>query len=198
MQNFAKLKNNTQQTPITASLILISILSLGSGFTLNNPFAAFADSDSIHTEHNSKKSEIKPILIPKNQLPPPLDRAVIFREISSGGITGATYQTTLLNDGTLIRVKLSDANDSERSVRRVSGEQLKQFKKLLQTHNLTRFNRLSYPAPRGAADYITYTITNKEGTFQYNDISRDGLPNKLHNVVLAWNQLKTSAKPLTQ
>ncbi len=198
MQNFAKFKNNSQPNPITASLILISILSLVSGFTLKNPSAAFADSDSINTEHSSKKSEIKPVLIPKNQLPSPLDRAVTFREISSGGITGATYQTTLLNDGTLIRVKLSDANDSERSVRRVSEEQLKQFKKLLQIHNLTRFNRLSYPAPRGAADYITYTITSKEGTFQYNDISRDGLPNKLHNVVLAWNQLKTSAKPITQ
>ncbi len=198
MKNFAKSKNNAQQTPITASLILISILSLGSGFTLSNHSAAFADSDSIHTEHSSKKSQIKPVLIPKNQLPPPLDRTVIFREISSGGITGATYHTTLLNDGTLIRIRIGDANDSERSVRRISGEQLKQFKKLLQKYNLLKFNNLSYPAPRGAADYITYTITSREGTFQYNDISRNGLPNKLHNVVLAWNQLKTSAKPLTQ
>lgn len=196
MQNFTEFKDKSRPTLTAVALTLISILSLSSGLTLNNPSAAFADSDSIHTEYNGKKSEIKPVLIPKNQLPPPLDRAIIFREISSGGITGATYQTTLLNDGTLTRVRIGDANDSERSVHRVSGEQLKQFKKLLQTHNLTRFNRLSYPAPRGAADYITYTITSKEGTFQYNDISRDGLPNKLQIVVAGWNQLKTIAKPL--
>ncbi|MEO3705847.1 hypothetical protein [Trichormus azollae] len=45
---------------------------------------------------------------------------MVFREISNGGITEATYKTVLVNDGLLMRVRIGDANDSERSLRRVS------------------------------------------------------------------------------
>jgi hypothetical protein len=193
MQNFSNIKINITQKRIFASLILSTLLSIGGGLHLFHNSDAFAD--SVNTEH-SQNSKIKPVVIPKNQLPPPLDQNVVFREISSGGITGATYQTVLLNNGTLIRVRIGDANDSERSIRRVSLEQVKQFEKALHKHKISKYNNLSYPAPRGAADYITYTLTSKQGTFQYNDISRNGLPNKLHSVVSAWNQIKTGAKSL--
>lgn len=194
MFNLYHLKTNISPKQIATSLALTTILSISGSLTFIYKFPAFAD--PINTDYSSKKAEIKPVVIPKNQLPEPLQRAVIFREISSGGITGATYQTVLLNDGTLNRIRIGDTNDSERSVRKVSVEQLKQFKKLLQKHSIAKFNNLSYPAPRGAADYITYTLTSKEGTFQYNDISRNGLPNKLQSVVFAWKQIKTNAKPL--
>ncbi|PZO36778.1 MAG: hypothetical protein DCF19_20590 [Pseudanabaena frigida] len=195
MQNFFNLKANINQSKIAVSLILTTVLSIGSGLTLFSNAGAFAD--SINAEYNSlKNSEIKPVVIPKNQLPPPLDKDIVFREISSGGITGATYQTVLLKDGTLIRVRIGDANDSQRSVRRVSVEQVKKFEKLLHKPTIARFKNLSYPAPRGAADYITYTLTSKEGTFQYNDISQNGIPKNLQSVVSAWKQLKTTAMSL--
>ncbi len=45
---------------------------------------------------------------------------MVFQEISNGGITEVTYQTVLLNDGLFMRVRIRDANDSERSLRSIS------------------------------------------------------------------------------
>ncbi|MCM0592621.1 MAG: hypothetical protein HEQ35_27580 [Gloeotrichia echinulata IR180] len=132
---------------------------------------------------------IEPVKIPPNELPPPLDKGVVFRQISSGGLTGRTYQTVLLNDGTLIRVRIGDANDSERSVHRISVQQVEQFQRFLQRSRFGDFKNLSYPAPSGAADYITYSLTSREGTVQYNDISLDKLPKNLRSVVKAWGQI---------
>lgn len=132
---------------------------------------------------------IEPVKIPPNELPPPLDKGVVFRQISSGGLTGRTYQTVLLNDGTLIRVRIGDANDSERSVHRISVQQVEQFQRFLQRSRFGDFKNLSYPAPSGAADYITYSLTSREGTVQYNDISLDKLPKNLRSVVKVWGQI---------
>lgn len=132
---------------------------------------------------------IRPVPIPASELPPALDRGVVFRAVSSGGITGRTYETTLLNDGTLIRVRIGDANDSERSVRRISPSQLRGFQQLLKRQSLSRFNGLSYPAPSGAADFITVTITSSSGTTRYADLVQNNLPQPLRQVVQAWNQL---------
>lgn len=132
--------------------------------------------------------------IPANEMPLPLDKDMVFRQISSGGFIGRTYETVLLNDGSLIRVRIGDANDSERSVRRISPEQVQQFQKLVERSQFAEFKNLSYPAPQGAADYITYTLTSKEGTVRYNDISQNNLPNNLQQVVKAWNQIASSAQ----
>lgn len=195
MKNFSILTASINQKQIATSLMLTTILSISGSLTIINNHAASAN--PINAQHRTlKNSKIKPVAIPKNELPAPLDQGIVLQEIASGGITGATYQTVLLNDGRLMRVRIGDANDSERSVLRVSLKDLKQFEKLLNKNNITKFQNLSYPAPSGAADYITYTLTSKEGTFQYNDISQNGLPKKLQSVVSAWNQIKTKAQPL--
>ncbi|WP_375497297.1 hypothetical protein [uncultured Nostoc sp.] len=145
---------------------------------------------------NEKASSIPlaPVKIPVSQLPPPLDQYVVFREISGGGITGRSYETVLLKDGQLIRVRIGDANDSERSVRRVSVQQVQQFVRSLERFKFSKFKNLSYPAPSGAADYIGYTLTSQEGTVEYNDISRNNLPKNLQAAVKAWNDLIASAQ----
>jgi hypothetical protein len=127
--------------------------------------------------------------IPASELPPPLDRGMVFRQISSGGLFPRTYETVLLDDGSLIRVRIGDANDSERSVRRISRQQVQQFQQLLARSKFGEFKNLSYSAPRGAADYITYTLTSREGTVKYNDISQNNLPQNLREVVNAWNRI---------
>ncbi|QIR41051.1 hypothetical protein HCG51_33140 [Tolypothrix sp. PCC 7910] len=132
--------------------------------------------------------------IPANELPAPLDQNVVFRQISSGGFTGRTYETVLLNDGSLIRVRIGDANDSERSVRRVSTQQVQQFIRLLESAKFSTFKNLNYPAAQGAADYITFTLTSREGTVRYSDISQNKLPQNLVLVVNGWNRLNSSAK----
>ncbi|MDZ7962124.1 MAG: hypothetical protein RMY34_30350 [Aulosira sp. DedQUE10] len=141
---------------------------------------------------NGNTGIIKPVPIPSNELPPPLDQNVVFRQISSGGIAGRTYETVLLNDGSLIQVRVGDANDSERKVRRVSLQRVQQFQQLLATAKFGEFKNLSYPAPSGAADYITYTLTSQEGTVKYNNISQAQIPKNLRNVVKAWNRLRNS------
>jgi len=173
-------------------LILTTILSLGSVITFPSiPTIA----NPSHQHHQSNKSnKIKPVVIPNDQLPEPLTQETVFREIASGGIAGRTYQTVLLNDGRLIRVSIGDPNDSQRSVLRVSKEKIRQFERLLNQTKFEKFNKLSFPASKGSADYITYTLTSQKATTQYNDISQPQLPDKLDEVVKAWKELKNSAK----
>ncbi|MEC4819549.1 MAG: hypothetical protein SAK29_40710 [Scytonema sp. PMC 1069.18] len=131
---------------------------------------------------------IQPVPIRRSELPPPLDRGMLFRQITSGGITGRTYETVLMDNGLLIRVRIGDANDSERSVRRIPLEQVRMFQQLLNRQG-DEFNNVSYPARRGAADYITYTLTSRNGTVQYNDMSQNNLPEDLGLVVNTWNRI---------
>ncbi|MEH2312780.1 MAG: hypothetical protein V7K35_15590 [Nostoc sp.] len=149
---------------------------------------------AIRLNQKASSNTLAPVQIPVSELPPPLAQYVVFRQISSGGFAGRTYETVLLKDGRLIRVRIGDANDSERSVRRVSVQQVQQFQRFLELSKFSKFRNLSYPAPSGAADYITYTITSQQGTIQYNDISLNNLPKSLQTIVKAWNQLAASAK----
>ncbi|MEH1837791.1 MAG: hypothetical protein V7L20_03245 [Nostoc sp.] len=149
---------------------------------------------ALRLNEKASSSSLTPVPIPVSDLPPPLAAHVVFRQISSGGITGRTYETALLKDGQLIRVRIGNANDSERSVRRVSVQQVQQFVRSLERFQFSKFKNLSYPAPSGAADFITYTLTSQEGTVQYNDISRNKLPKNLQAAVKAWNELIASAQ----
>ena len=137
---------------------------------------------------NGNQNTVLPVRIPRNELPSPLTRGVVFRQISSGGFAGQTYETVLFEDGRIMRYRIGDMNDSQRSVRQVSRQQVRDFQRLLQRQR-DEFNNMSYPAPRGAADYITYTLTSRDGTVQFNDTSRDNISKDLMNVVEAWNQI---------
>ncbi|WP_445634796.1 hypothetical protein NSTC745_06642 [Nostoc sp. DSM 114161] len=148
----------------------------------------------VRLNQKPNQSTLTPVTIPASELPPPLDRDVVFRQISSGGFAGRTYETVLLKNGQLIRVRIGDANDSERSVRRVSVQQVRQFLRSLERYKFTQYRNLSYPAPGGAADYITYTLTSQKNTVQYNDISQNNLPSNLQIVLKAWNQITASAQ----
>jgi hypothetical protein len=145
---------------------------------------------------NGNNQTLKPVQIPANELPPPLDRNVVFREISSGGITGRTFETVLLNDGRLIRSIVGDANDSGRSVRRLSRQQVRQFQQLLERQRFTQLANLSYESKTACCDISTHTLTSRNGTVRYNIASIDGLPANLRAVVEAWNQLRGSARDI--
>ncbi|MBW4670639.1 MAG: hypothetical protein KME60_25270 [Cyanomargarita calcarea GSE-NOS-MK-12-04C] len=141
---------------------------------------------SFDEEASKIADNIKPVRIPTSELPPALTPGMVFRQISSGGIIGRTYQTVLMNDGRVMQTLMGDANDSSRRVWRISPESVRDFQKLLQRQ---QFENLSYPATRGSADYITYTLTSGENTLQYNDVSRSNLPRNLQAVLQAWNQI---------
>ncbi|GAX44033.1 hypothetical protein NIES4075_50500 [Tolypothrix sp. NIES-4075] len=141
---------------------------------------------------NPIPDEIKPLPIPVSELPPQLDRNVVFRQISSGGFIGKTYETILLNDGRLVQYRIGDANDSERRVWRVSQQKVREFQQVLKDHRFNELENLSYPATKGSADYITYTVTSNDTTVRYNDVSQNNLPKNLQAVVKAWNQIRKS------
>ncbi|AFZ00513.1 hypothetical protein [Calothrix sp. PCC 6303] len=142
---------------------------------------------------NGNVATVDGVKIPSNQLPEALTDGVIFRQISSGGFAGRTYQVVLLKDGRLIQTLEGDANDSERRVFSVSPEEVQKFQKLLARQD-NKFQNITYPAPNGAADYITYTLTSGKGTVQYNDISRESLPRSIQVVVKTWNSLNDTVK----
>jgi outer membrane lipoprotein-sorting protein len=144
---------------------------------------------SLDEEASKIADNIKPVRIPASELPPALSPGMVFRQISSGGIIGKTYQTVLMNDGRVMQTMIGDMNDSSRRVWRISPESVQDFQKLLQRQ---QFENVSYPATRGSADYITYTLTSGENTLQYNDVSRSNLPRNLQAVLQAWNQILSS------
>ncbi len=134
---------------------------------------------------------ISPVEIPTSELPPPLDKGMVFRQISSGGFAGLSYQTVLLNDGRLIRTPMGDNNDSSRTVKRIPSRELRQFQQLLRQQE-KEFQNLNYPASTSAADYTVYTLTSNKGSVRYNDISQQNLPQNLRSVIQLWNEIGRS------
>lgn len=137
---------------------------------------------------NGNQTTVLPVRIPRNELPSRLTRGIVFRQISSGGFAGQTYETVLFEDGRIMRYRMGDMNDSGRSVRRVSRQAVRNFQRLLQRQR-DEFNNMSYPATRGSADFITYTLTSRNGTVQFNDTSRNNLSQDLLTVVESWNRI---------
>ena len=126
--------------------------------------------------------------IPSNELPPPLPQDAMFRVITSGGIMGRTQETTLLNNGQLIKKFVGlNGTASTPEVTTLPEERVEQFKRLLSMQSMAQFKGRSFPAPRGAADYMTVTLTSQDGTVRYADIAQDQLPKPLQVVMLTWN-----------
>ena len=140
---------------------------------------------------DENQATVLPVRIPRRELPSPLTRGIVFRQISSGGFAGQTFETVLLEDGRVMRYRMGDMNDSSRSIRRVSPQQVRNFETLLQRQR-DEFRNMSYPPAGGAADFINYTLTSRDGTVQFNDSSRDNLPQDLLNIVESWNRIVRS------
>jgi hypothetical protein len=131
---------------------------------------------------------IKPTQMSASELPPPLATNVVFRAIASGGITGRTYQTTLLNNGRVIRELINpNGTSSQQQTTNISLQELKEFQSILERQKFSQFNLLSYDPPQGAADYITVTLSSRSATTRYADMGQDRLPKKLNQVIQAWN-----------
>ncbi|MBE9128097.1 MULTISPECIES: hypothetical protein [unclassified Coleofasciculus] len=154
----------------------------------NGSQVRFNESASNISDGNLPNSATK---IPVSELPSPLGQREVFRAITSGGIAGMTYQTTLMNNGQVSRVQLGRNNNtpSKPEIHRISRRQLRQFQQLLERQTFSQFNQLAFPAPTGAADYFTVTLTSKTGTTRYADIAQNQLPESLQTVVQAWNQM---------
>jgi len=96
----------------------------------------------------------------------------------------------------LIDTIVGDANDSGRSVRRVSRQQVRQFQQLLERQRFAQFKNLNYASKTACCDIPTQTLTSRDGTVRYNQLPLDGLPANLRAVVEAWSQLRGNARDI--
>lgn len=148
--------------------------------------------NTTNTGGGIQTTNINVTRISSNELPQPLRQNAIFRTISTGGIAGQMYETTLMNDGRMIRVLIDrngNRNRSQREVWQISARQLQQFQTLLQQRQLRSLNMNSYDPSRNAADYITMTMTSENWTIRYADIVQNDLPNSLREVAVFWQQI---------
>ncbi|MCT7988243.1 hypothetical protein [Laspinema olomoucense] len=129
--------------------------------------------------------------IPPHEMPQPLTQGIIFRAISSGGIAGQTYETVLMNNGTLMQVLQGpgNANDSGRRVGRISPREVQEFRRLLSQQQFDRYNGLNVSPSGGSADYITVILSSRSSTIRYADISQQQLPSNLQPVIQSWNRI---------
>jgi hypothetical protein len=144
----------------------------------------------IKLEGGATQANSGVVSIPKSELPKPLSEDAIFRVISSGGFAGRTYETTLLNDGRIVRTLItSTATASTPDITYISPKKVQEFKQMLARQPLAQFDGLSYPAPNGAADFITVTLSSRDGTVRYTDIDENRLPKELQEMIQAWNEI---------
>jgi hypothetical protein len=138
-----------------------------------------------------RSNSLEPTIMASQEIPPSLSEGVVFRAIVTGGITGSTTQTMLMSDGRLVTLKPDPKvkESTQQQVRRLSRKEVSQFVQLLQDQQFDQFDRLNYPAPQGAADYMVVTLTSGSGTTRYVDMVQEQLPKPLQSIVQAWNRM---------
>jgi hypothetical protein len=125
-----------------------------------------------------------------DQLPPKLERSVLFRQLKSGGIAGINQEIRLYKDGRLVQVQPGgQPKSSENVLRRLPKGEVKGFRKVLEQSAFGQFDKLRYPAPSGSADYFTVTLSTRRITTQYADLAQENLPRDLKVVMAAWQKI---------
>lgn len=153
----------------------------------------------------SPKAAMPAARIPVAELPPRLEKGVVFRAIATGGFTGRTFQTTLYRNGKLVRQQISpnrppitQLGQAQVSVssasltadtRQIPPKQVQQFMAVLQRNKLHQLNRADYRATAGSADFITTTFSCPDCTIRYADSVQTQLPANLQTVIQSWNEL---------
>ncbi|MBW4539749.1 MAG: hypothetical protein KME43_11485 [Myxacorys chilensis ATA2-1-KO14] len=147
----------------------------------------------IKLEPSTRTSQLNPTRLGDDELPKPLERGTVFRVITSGGFAGQTAQTVLLADGRLLHARMrANGTYAPTKVYRLSPQQLQPFQKMLEQAHLEQFDRLSYPAKPGSADFFTVTLTSPAATVQYSDSVQNQLPSPLQTVIQSWQNLAQS------
>lgn len=180
----------SRSAKLFAAIALVSALSLVTGVSIGQNAAATPLFQSLQTRQGTATNgSIQPVQIPLSQPLPKIKANVVFQTISSGGFAGLTYETLLLKNGQLIRSRINrDGSKSEIIAIRLSPQRVRRFEKLVKTH-IKPFDRLSYPAHPGSADFFMVTASSHAGTVQYADIIQSELPSSLKIILQAWNQL---------
>lgn len=135
-------------------------------------------------------NSLQPAKIPVTELPPRLQRDVVFRTIATGGFAGQTIQTTLYRDGKLLTENMRPLGTSAGTqFRQLSPEKVRQFMTLLRQNQLHKLDRADFKPTPGSADFITTTLSCHSCNIRYADSIQGQLPSNLQTVIQAWNDL---------
>ncbi|MDX2245115.1 MAG: hypothetical protein NW224_30930 [Leptolyngbyaceae cyanobacterium bins.302] len=128
--------------------------------------------------------------IPVAELPPQLQRDMVFRTIATGGFAGQSIQTTLYRDGRLIRENMRPIGTAAPvQVRQIPPQKVREFMTLLRQNRMHKLDRADYQPAPGSADFITTTLSCPSCTIRYADSTQAELPTNLQAVIQAWNEL---------
>ncbi|MBD2059520.1 hypothetical protein H6F88_26590 [Oculatella sp. FACHB-28] len=143
-------------------------------------------------QNSTASGNLTPSFIPTDGgTPEPIDSAVVFRAVTSGGFAGIVSEVILTADGTIYRQvsQPSSPRPSDPVVEsRLSPEQVEQFQQLLEDQRFPNLNGLRYITDVALADYPTTTFYAMGSRVEYIDLEQDNLPEALQEVVQAWNQ----------
>jgi hypothetical protein len=183
---------------LVSILVLTGILSIAtvpawwmSAIASELPAAPVLHDPGQETDPQTRPFELKPAQIPLTELPPVLQKGVVFRAIAQGGLAGRAEQTLLMSDGRIMRARMhrDGTTSTLEPIRRISPEQLRQFRQLLDRYSFKPFHRLDYPAIPGSADFISLTLSSRSGTVRYADSVQHHLPRSLQVVIQAWSAI---------
>jgi hypothetical protein len=140
---------------------------------------------------SGSRGALVPSFIPE-QNKPALEANVVFQSIVSGGLMGRVTQVTLTNDGVMTQL-ITAPNIRSRPVvvKRLSQQQLKQFKQVLEARRFRNLNDLSYLSSAAFADYPTTMLQTAGSTVQYIDLEMKNFPLALRQAIQAWKQLSS-------
>ncbi|MBE9142653.1 hypothetical protein [Planktothrix mougeotii] len=145
---------------------------------------------STTTQGNNNIGTLQPIPFSPSEVSPSLPRGAVFQTISSGGITGGLSKVTLWSDGWITSQQLNGGQPSVIQRNWIPPQEVQAFQRLLTTQQLTQYHRLSFPAPSGAADFITVTLVGQATVTRYADLNVQFLPQPLRTIITAWEQIQ--------
>lgn len=145
--------------------------------------------DGTQVRLNSAESSIGDLIAPlqilPQNLPQSLQRDVVFRSITFGGLLGLRREVTLYTDGRVV-----SQQRGQTQVSRISPQQVDRFRQLLSSQQFDRFDRLDYSGSALAADGLVVMLISPNSVTQYADRVEAGLPPALAQVIQAWRDIE--------
>lgn len=133
---------------------------------------------------------IVPGLLPEAERTANPGDEVVFQSISSGGFAGQTRQIMLMNDGRVVSLLVGETiRSAPQTIRQLSPQEVERFVRQIQELGYSNFVGLDYPAPAGAADYFSVSLSTMSGTLRYTDINADQLPSNLRDIIATWSRI---------
>lgn len=123
--------------------------------------------------------------------PPQIAAGVVFESSVTGGLIGSITTITLTEDGKLTRKVFGPpgVQSPPRVLRRLSPQQLAQFKQRLNTARFVNLDGLSYMTTAALADYPTTSYQSQGTLLYFVDSEKRELPRSLQSVYADWQAL---------